>query len=138
MKKLFIVLSIAFIGITSNLLAQDKKSAEPGISFTESTYDFGAIEEGPDYTHVFKFKNTGKAPLIINTVNTPCGCTVPTWTKEPILPGKTGEIKATYHAAGKNGSFTKTLSVQTNMGEGKDQFLTIRGDVKAKGTAGTK
>ena len=140
MKKLFLIAAFAFAGISTAVNAQDKKADEkkaagnePNIQFTETTFDFGAVEEGPDYTHAFKFKNTGKSPLIINNVNTPCGCTSPGWSKEPIMPGKTGEITATFHSAGRLGQFTKTLSVQTNMGDGKDQFVTIRGEVKQKG-----
>ncbi len=142
MKKLFIIAALAFAGISTTAFAQDKKAekaaGEPAIQFVETTYDFGAVEEGPDYTHAFKFKNTGTAPLIINNVNTPCGCTSPGWSKEPIMPGKTGEITATFHSAGRLGQFTKTLSIQSNLGDGKDQFVTIRGEVKEKGAMPAK
>lgn len=144
MKKLFILGFLALAGLSTSAFAQDKTVdakppvAGPEIQFTETTHDFGIVEEGPDYTHAFKFKNTGNAPLIINQVNTPCGCTSPGWTKEPVLPGKTGEITATFHSAGRLGVFTKTLSVQSNLGEGKDQFVTIRGEVKDKGSMPAK
>ena len=142
MKKLLIVAALAFAGISTSAFAQDKKAdkpaGEPAIQFIETTHDFGQVEEGPDYTHAFKFKNTGKGDLIINNVNTPCGCTSPGWSKEPVKPGKTGEITATFHSAGRLGQFTKTLSIQTNMGDGKDQFVTIRGEVKEKGSMPAK
>jgi opacity protein-like surface antigen len=138
MKKLFLILTLAVAGMSAPAFAQDKKASAPDIQFNETNHDFGNIEEGPDYTQTFKFKNTGNAPLIINNVQTPCGCTSPGWTKEPILPGKSGEITATYHSAGRIGVFTKTLSVQSNLGEGKDQFLTIRGEVKEKGSMPAK
>ncbi|KKS67408.1 MAG: hypothetical protein UV36_C0008G0016 [Parcubacteria group bacterium GW2011_GWC2_42_6] len=87
MKKLSVIL--LSVVISSALLAQTAV-----INFDNNIHDFKKIKEQDGLaTTVFKFKNTGDAPLVINRVQASCGCTTPTWTKEPILPGKTGEIE---------------------------------------------
>ncbi|MCX6352566.1 MAG: DUF1573 domain-containing protein [Bacteroidetes bacterium] len=138
MKKLFTALFIGFIAITNAAFAQDDKKVTdngdgPNLQLVETSHDFGNIEEGPDYTYIFKFKNIGKAPLALTSVNSPCGCTAPSFTKEPVAPGKTGEITVVYHSSGRIGSFNRTLSISSNMGDGKDQYINIKGEVKAKG-----
>ena len=64
----------------------------PEITFEETEHDFGTIDQGTAVDHTFKFTNTGKAPLVITNATSSCGCTVPTWTREPIAPGETGEM----------------------------------------------
>jgi hypothetical protein len=135
MKKLFNLIAMAVIMATATVttsFAQATNTNAPVIQFEEMGHDFGIIAEGPQYTHSFKFKNVGKAPLIVTNVNTPCGCTTPNFTREPVMPGKTGEINVSYNSQGRIGVFNKTLSVQTNMGEGKDQALNIKGEVRVK------
>jgi len=94
--------------------AQQKKNAE--IKFDKVTYDFGEFSENdPVQTCVFTFTNVGQAPLVINQAVASCGCTVPEYTKQPIMPGKKGEIKVTYNGKGKfPGHFKKTVTVRTN------------------------
>src|SRR5580698_1591569 len=71
---------------------EDKAAASnpnaPKLLFPEDTYNFGEVSEGPQVTHEFKFTNTGKEPLVLSNVKASCGCTTPSWPKEPILPGK--------------------------------------------------
>lgn len=98
----------------------------PVFKFTEETWDFGQIPQGVPATHVFQFENTGKAPLVVSQATASCGCTTPEWTKDPVLPSKTGTIKVTYNAA-KEGAFTKTVTVLSNAGGAK--YLTIKGNV---------
>lgn len=125
MKKLSVLLLGFFI--TGAILAQ-----APVISFDNNNYDFKKIKEQDGLaTTVFKFKNTGNAPLVINRVQASCGCTTPTWTKEPILPGKTGEITASYNPANRPGSFIKTISVFSNANTAPT-LLTIKGEVIPK------
>ena len=100
----------------------------PKIKFVDESYDFGTVVEGPQVTHDFKFKNEGKEPLILSNVHASCGCTVPTWPKEPILPGKESVISATYNTSGRPGAFTKTITVESNSGEAS-KVVTIRGEV---------
>ena len=67
--------------------------AQSEITFTKSGYDFGTIkEDGGKVEYVFEFENTGSAPLIVSNVRPSCGCTVPEWTKDPVLPGQKGSI----------------------------------------------
>jgi len=93
-----------------------------------TTHDFGKVKQGTLVTHEFKFTNTGKVPLVITNVQASCGCTTPAWTKEPVMPGGQGFIKATYNAASA-GAFNKTVTVTANIETGFIQ-LTIKGEVQ--------
>lgn len=88
--------------------------AQAEIAFQETIYDFGQIEEGTVAEHEFVFTNTGNQPLIISSVKASCGCTTPYWTKEPVLPGKQGSIKASYNSKNRPGGFNKTITVTSN------------------------
>ncbi|HQE12089.1 MAG TPA: DUF1573 domain-containing protein [Flavipsychrobacter sp.] len=96
------------------LVAQETKT--PKFKFKTDTHDFGNIPEGPSVTYVFEFKNVGKAPLIINNASASCGCTSPEWPKEPIKPGKKGQIKVTFLTAGRGGQpFFKDVYISSNV-----------------------
>jgi hypothetical protein len=99
------------------------------------THDFGSVEDGPDATYVFKFKNTGKQPLIITAASASCGCTQPEFSKAPVLPGKTGEVKVTFHTAGRAGQpFEKTVYLTSNAASDKATYeIYIKGNVVKKG-----
>jgi hypothetical protein len=85
------------------------------IKLKEETFDFGTIKESNGkVSHVFEFSNTGSIPLIITDVKPACDCTTPEWTRQPILPGKTGTIKATYDPKDRGGYFQKEIKVITN------------------------
>ena len=113
MKKLLIVAIMALCALTSTS-AQNQKQAE--IQFETLTKDFGTFSENdPVQTCSFVFTNTGTAPLIINQASASCGCTVASYTKEPVAPGKQGKIDVTYN--GKKyfpGRFKKTVNVRSN------------------------
>lgn len=100
----------------------------PVIKFTEEMFDFGELPEGPQATHEFKFKNTGKEPLILSKVQASCGCTTPSWPKEPIMPGKEGTIVVTYNTQGRPGPFTKSVTINSNASEAT-KVINIKGDV---------
>lgn len=125
MKKiLFILIPMLFIAIGT--VSAQKKAV---IVADTTVYDFGEIkEEGGIVSCVFKINNAGEAPLVITRVITPCGCTTTEWTKEPIAPGESGEIKVSYNPAGRPGPFTKILSIYSN-GKNGSYALTIRGKV---------
>lgn len=116
------------LGITS-ISAQ--KQAQ--IKFEKVIHDFGTFTEAnPVQEAVFQFTNTGNAPLIINQAVASCGCTVPKYTKEPVMPGKTGEIKVTYNGKGKfPGHFKKSITVRTN-GNPEMTRLYVEGIMKEK------
>lgn len=104
----------------------------PQVTFKKTVHDFGAIkEEIGAVTTRFEFTNTGKSPLIIQRVSASCGCTTPGYTREPILPGKTGEITAKYSTTGRPGNFNKTITVYTNVPD-TVYVLTIKGNVTPK------
>ena len=95
--------------------------------FTTETHDFGVVPEGPNAEYEFEFKNTGKEPIVIQQVHASCGCTTPSYSKDPVLPGKTGKVKASYSTQGRPNAFTKTITVMSNVGV---KTLTIKGSVE--------
>jgi hypothetical protein len=108
MKNLITILFVGLIGFTGY---SQKKVAK--IEFKTSVIDYGTIEKGADGVRVFNFTNTGDAPLIISNVKSSCGCTVPSWSKEPIMPGSTGIIKVKYDTKRVN-PIRKTITVISN------------------------
>ncbi|MCU0392697.1 MAG: DUF1573 domain-containing protein [Thermoflexibacter sp.] len=94
------------------------------------TKDFGKIPQGNPVTATFKFKNTGKIPLVISNVQASCGCTTPDYSKAPIAPGETGFVMATFNAAS-SGTFTKSVTVTANV-EGGSAVLYLKGEVETK------
>ncbi len=99
------------------------------ISFEETAYDFGTVKEGEIVEHVFKFTNTGSAPVILTQVAASCGCTTPDYTKEPILPGKEGEIKVSFDSKGQVGNQQKIVTISSNA-ENNVTTVQIKGTVK--------
>ena len=121
-----------FLGIIAIIFAVAFQSNAQGmIKFKETAHDFKKITEGTQATYSFEFTNTGKAPVVISNVQPSCGCTTPDWTREPIMPGKTGKVTASYNSAGRPGSFNKTITVLNN-GEVSQIILTIQGSVEPK------
>lgn len=86
----------------------------PDIKFEEEEHDFGRITQGEKVSYAFKFTNTGKGNLIIASAVGSCGCTVPEYPKEPILPGQEGKINVIFSSEGKSGIQEKTITVVTN------------------------
>ena len=85
------------------------------ISFLETTHNFGSFSEKlGSVSCVFSFVNTGDAPLIITRATASCGCTRPEFPMQPVAPGDSGQIKVTYNAVGRPGSFEKNISVYAN------------------------
>ncbi|HTX87789.1 MAG TPA: DUF1573 domain-containing protein [Bacteroidales bacterium] len=140
MRKFVVFLAMSFI-MPLALIAQNANPTPPApadnpnapeISFDQTTHDYGTILQGSDGTCEFKFTNTGKEPLILQKPVSSCGCTVPTWPQEPILPGKSDVIKVTY-ATHNVGPFQKTITVTSNAKTSR-VLLTIKGTVQAKPT----
>ncbi|TNJ45743.1 DUF1573 domain-containing protein [Tamlana fucoidanivorans] len=119
MKQLFTIL---FIGLVNLSL-----SAQAKIDFKTTTIDYGTIEKGANGVRVFEFTNTGNEPLIISKVTSSCGCTIPKKPKDPILPGKTGEIEVKYDTNRVN-PIRKTITVISNA-ETPTVALKIKGEV---------
>jgi len=103
-------------------------TAKAKIVFETMVHDFSVINYGGDGNCVFKFKNEGTAPLILSNVQASCGCTTPSWTREPVMPGVSGEIKVHYDT-NRVGSFSKSITVTSNA-ENSPIVLRISGEVK--------
>lgn len=123
--KYFLTIIFLFAGLGSLL-------AQPGISFETSEFDFGEIYEGDVAVHEFRFVNSGTEPLLIQQVKASCGCTTPYWTKEPILPGASGVIKASYNSKGRPGNFRKSIRINSNAGDNPVSYVYIKGTATSK------
>jgi len=135
MKKIMMI-AVLMLGCIMMAQAQDKKAV---IKFDKTVNNFGTFSEDDAVQKcVFTFTNTGNGPLVINQAVASCGCTVPSYTKAPIMPGEQGEVKVTYNGAGKfPGHFKKTITIRTN-GEPEMVRLYIEGtmeEVKTETTA---
>jgi hypothetical protein len=105
-----------------------RPQAGPKIVFDQYLFDFGTIKRHADGTCSFSFTNRGDAPLVVTKVTASCGCTVPSYPKEPVLPGQSDVIRVAYNT--KNvGVFSKTISVSTNDPANPTVVLTIKGTV---------
>jgi hypothetical protein len=130
-KTLLLALGLAFAGgysAQAQTAAPAAKADGPQIKVMEDKYDFGTIKQGDIVDHVFKFKNVGNKPLVISNIGVSCGCTVPDWSKEPVMPGKTGTLSAKFNSAGKMGMQTKVLTIESNSAAGAST-ATLTGNV---------
>lgn len=134
MKKglLFLGIVICFAAVFTQICAA---SVQPIVNFSDAAFswektehDFGIIKKDVPVSHKFTFINNGNAPLVITSVEASCGCTVTDYSMDPIAPGGTGYVKATYNAA-KAGVFSKTVSVNANAADGAVR-LGIKGIVQ--------
>ncbi|MET4109103.1 DUF1573 domain-containing protein [Hymenobacter sp. UYP22] len=138
-KALLLALSLSVMGLAAQAQTAAVKPANaqtkvagPQIQFEEMKYDFGSIKTGDVVEHTFKFKNVGTQPLIISNIGVSCGCTTPEWTREPVMPGKSGTITAKFNSAGKFGMQNKVLTVESNSAAG-NAMVALVGDVKEAG-----
>jgi hypothetical protein len=147
MKK--VLLSFAFVTlVATGAMAQGQPKAKvaapqeqavngPALNFEETEFNFGDIAQGDVVEHTFKFKNTGTQPLVIDRVDVTCGCTTPAWSKEPIMPGKTGFVTAKFNSAGKLGQQKKAITVHSNDSEGA-KYVYIVTNIKEKSGTSAK
>jgi hypothetical protein len=116
--------------------AQEVKNPNgPEISFDKTVHDYGTLPYNGDGKCQFKFTNTGKEPLILTNVRSSCGCTVPKWPREPILPGHSDVIHVEYKT-NRVGKINKTITVQSNANTAT-VVLRIKGQVLNKETTAT-
>ena len=140
MKKIILsaILVLATMGVQAQTQKTELATAKPQtaaaakaaeIKFDTLSHDFGTFsEKDPVVKCTFNFTNVGTAPLIIHQAIASCGCTVPTYTKDPIKPGEKGSIEVTYNGQGKfPGKFRKTVTVRTNAKESAVVRLSIEG-----------
>ncbi len=119
------------VATTNSVVAQDGAK----ITFTKEVHDYGTIENGANGQCTFDFKNTGNAPLIIANAVGSCGCTVPTWPKEPIAPGAKASITVKYDTK-RTGSINKSITITSNATNEPTKVLNIKGEVKAAPESG--
>ncbi|MDZ4708434.1 MAG: DUF1573 domain-containing protein [Saprospiraceae bacterium] len=131
MKKiLFAVAILLFGGIVNAQTAPAEAKSGPVMTLSSDVVDYGEIMQNADPVRKIKFTNTGTEPLIIKNAQGSCGCTVPIWPKEPIMPGETSEIEIHY-ATDRIGQIMKTVTVTTNE-EGVNHVIQVKGNIKAK------
>ncbi len=107
--------------INADSIANDLEKSEEerlktvtSIKFDKEVYDFGECVEGDKITKTIEFTNTGKLPLVINQAYGSCGCTVPKFNKEPIQPGKKGQMQIEFDSKNKPGANTKSVTIEAN------------------------
>ena len=110
--------------------AQADPASGPVMNFENTEMDYGTIQQNSDPLRVFHFTNSGTEPLVIKHAKGSCGCTVPSYPKEPILPGEAGIIEVRYDTK-RVGKFVKSITLTTNEGVEK-RILKIKGEVKPK------
>lgn len=140
-----LVFAMALVGVSCKDKASNKIVADnvenatsrdeaqklvPVMTFEKAEHDFGTIEQGTPQETIFKFTNTGNAPLIITDAKSSCGCTVPDPPKEPVAPGETGELLVKFNGSGQN-QVTKTITVTANTAKGSE-ILRIKAFVNPK------
>jgi hypothetical protein len=142
MKKMILMTATLLLSVLTNSYSQNvspetaKKSDKqvkvngPVAKFDQTVHDFGELTQSSPATASFLLTNDGNEPLLISSANASCGCTNLSWPKDPILPGKSVTISATYNAAA-IGNFIKTVTVRTNASE-QPVMLEIKGKVIAK------
>ena len=120
----------------NNSAVQQPTQAEPAVpagpttemTFSETTFDFGTIQEGEKVAHTYAFTNSGNEPLILSNAKGSCGCTVPKWPREPIPPGGTGEITVEFNSKNKKGKRNQKVTITANTNP-PQTFIYLTGDV---------
>lgn len=130
MKKLILSLVVTFGALfaANNAIAQEVTSGAK-IEFEKETHDYGTVKYGGDGSCTFKFKNTGTAPLIISNAKGSCGCTVPSYPKEPIAPGASSTITVKYDTK-RPGPINKTVTITSNAVNEPTKVIRIKGEVE--------
>ena len=124
-------------GFYSGLKKKVEDSARPTpaglgvIRYDKDEHDFGTISEGEIVTHIFTYTNVGEGPLSITDIESRCGCTIPKWTRKPIMPGEKGEIEVVFDSRKRTEKQAKAIIVYTN-GQPYKTALVIRAFVEPK------
>lgn len=130
MKNVFLALGL-FLGSILAVSAQDAPVAGgPEISFEKEIHDFGNMKQHGDASTAFKFTNTGTEPLIISNAKGSCGCTVPSWPREPIMPGKSANIDVKYDSK-RLGPINKSVTITSNAVTAPSKVIRIKGNISA-------
>ncbi len=125
-----------FAPVALALLLATSAQAQGRLDWAATEHDFGPFAEGEQATHVFAFTNGGDRPVTLAEVRAACGCTTPTYTREAVAPGATGEITVVYNSQGRPGGFDKTVFVRAEGAEPGEFTLRIAGSVVPSAVAG--
>ncbi len=136
MKKLLFSLAVLFIASRGAKAVAQEVTSGAKIEFDKETHDYGEVEFGGNGQCTFTFKNTGTEPLIISNAKGSCGCTVPSWPKEPIAPGKTGTITVKYDTK-RPGAINKSVTITSNAVNEPSKVVRIKGNVLPQPESGT-
>ncbi|MEI7725077.1 MAG: DUF1573 domain-containing protein [Bacteroidota bacterium] len=132
MKRIALLMSLIVCAFALNaqdiVFTQVDTNKMSKIVFEKTVHDYGTIARGSKGTCKFIFSNKGKVPLLLSAVKASCGCTTPAWSKEPVAPGKTGEITVRYNTD-IPGKFSKSVTVSSNA-VNPTMVLQIKGEVK--------
>lgn len=138
MKKIFLLAMLTVLGVTTSHAQKTTKTTKvtaakvngAGMNFVSETIDYGTVAYNSDGKRDFVFTNNGNKPLIITNAQGSCGCTVPTYPREPIAPGAKGVISVKYDTSRGGQAFNKTVTLTTNANP-STTTLTIKGNVLA-------
>jgi len=123
--------------LSANELITNPNSADPNadadkpfavIKFEQTSYDFGFVEAGNKVERIFKFTNSGEAPLLISGASASCGCTVPSYPKKPVQPGESDEIRVVFDTKGKAGNQMKVVTITANTNPSHTE-ISLKGQV---------
>tara|TARA_R110002050_G_scaffold286088_1_gene436111 strand:+ start:68171 stop:68611 length:441 start_codon:yes stop_codon:yes gene_type:complete len=127
MRKITLTLGL-FLAFAFGAVAQQVGGSQ--IAFEKDVHDFGKIKQYGNATTEFSFTNTGDAPLIISNCKGSCGCTVPTWPREPIAPGASAVIKVKYDSK-RVGPINKSVTITSNATNTPTKVIRITGNISA-------
>jgi hypothetical protein len=131
MKKIQLTFLLLFF-VTLLYGQEEQVKTGPLMHFEEKVYDFGTVISGDTVEHTFVFENRGTEPLKILSARGSCGCTVPKYSAEAVMPGEKGEVFVRFRSAGRVGKQNKTVTLVTNAKVNNRMVLTIRGTVNRK------
>ena len=128
MKKVIYLLGIMLLFAGVAKAQEEKTQMGPEIEFEKIVHDYGDVPYNGNGECEFRFTNTGNEPLLVQKPKSSCGCTIPSWPKEPILPGESEVIKVTYRT-NRAGMINKTVTVTSNAVKNSTVVLRIKGRV---------
>lgn len=131
MKKAILTFGLMLVAALSvNVMAQTAVEGGAQIEFEKEVHDYGTIDQHGNGACEFVFTNTGSEPLIISNAKGSCGCTVPSWPREPIKPGESASIKVKYDTK-RVGPINKSVTITSNAANAPTKVIRIKGTVKA-------
>ena len=130
MKNLFLSFAVVVLATFSAFSQEATKAVAngPQITLDKEVHDYGTIKQGANGTSEFTIKNTGNAPLIVSRAKGSCGCTVPEWPKEPIMPGESAVMTVKYDTK-RIGAINKSVTISSNATNAETKVVRIKGTV---------